>query len=117
MSVECGESGTHMEEDSLYFNDISSNGCKKLIDFVLVWEEKPNSTSFEGNAAKRQTYLAELRKAGLEMEEGENIEANSIYFLKLHVPQDILKKFAEILKMRMALKKSIHTNLKNSRKV
>ena len=117
MSVECGESGTHMEEDSLYFNDISSNGCKKLIDFVLVWEEKPNSMSFEGRAAKRQTYLAELRKAGLEMEEGENIEANSIYFLKLHVPQDILKKFAEILKMRMALKKSIHTNLKNSRKV
>ena len=117
MSIDSGESGTHMEEDSLYFNNFSSNGCKRLTDFVLVWEEKPDSKSYAENAAKRQTYLTELRKAGLEMEEGENIEANSIHFVKLHVPRDILKKFAEILNMRMALKKSIHTDLKDFKKV
>ena len=96
-----------MTEDSIYFKTSAADGSRREVDFVLVWEEKPEDTKYEEQVAKRRTYLKELLEAGLECEEDEDTRGIALRFMKLHVPLEVLKQYAEILKLRMVLKASL----------
>lgn len=105
---------------------------KRRIDFILVYEEKTETIqkrqqqkekeAKEGKKKKltrkereklstdvkhdmwREKYLANLRKAGLQLEE-EHVEGNKVMvtYIKLHAPWDILCFYAEDLSMRAPL--------------
>jgi len=95
-------------EDSIFFKEPASDGSKRLVDFVLVWEEKPKEPNYFSNCTKRATFISHLEEAGLETEEDEDMESKGIdlRFVKLHIPMEVLKRYAEILKLRMKLKAS-----------
>merc|ERR550519_3241139 len=100
--------GELMGEESIYFKSLASDGTRRLVDFVLVWEEKPKEPTYFADCSKRATYISQLEEAGLETEEDEDMESKGIdlRFVKLHVPMEVLKRYAEILKLRMKLKAS-----------
>ncbi|XP_065159820.1 anoctamin-1-like isoform X3 [Atheta coriaria] len=70
---------------------ISKN--KLAIDFVLVYEQ--------GECTKRDQFKKSLEEVGLILEEEPAVQ--NIKFLKIHVPDDVLQQYAEILKLRMPL--------------
>ena len=89
-----------MGEESIFFKAPGRNGSRKQVDIALVWEDEPK------NASKRAAYISQLEEAGLEIEEDEDSESRGIglRFTKLHVPMEVMKRYAEILKIRMKLK-------------
>lgn len=100
---------------SLYFDD----GVRS-VDYVLVWKKLiPPDVCDETNAVKikeiddlnkKETYRSEKRevfeeniqKEGLELEN--YVVDNEITFVKIHAPQEVLRRYAEILKLRLPMK-------------
>lgn len=86
--------------NSLYFAD-----GKRSIDFVLVWthdddEENPN---IEDNRSKKRAIFEEnLLKEGLQLEH-ETVEGD-LNFIKIHAPFEVLRRYSEILKLRMPMR-------------
>ena len=101
-----------MGEDSIFFKAAGRNGSRKQVDIALVWEDEPK------NASKRAAYISQLEEAGLEIEEDEDSESRGIglRFTKLHVPMEVMKRYAEILKIRMKLKVGNQSYLVASKK-
>ncbi|RZF32744.1 hypothetical protein LSTR_LSTR005937 [Laodelphax striatellus] len=114
-------------DTSTYFRD-----GRRKIDFVLVYEEtvgagaraasrRPSSGSgmmpplapppvlsdkkLAKQEAWRQRFMANLRKAGLDMEEEvvESVNKKLVYFIKLHATWPVLCHYAEELNMRAPL--------------
>ncbi|XP_062563728.1 anoctamin-1 isoform X2 [Armigeres subalbatus] len=85
--------------NSLYFAD----GVKS-VDFVLVWKTALEEESHleSTREAKRSTFEQHLIRDGLELER-EVIE-NEIHFIKIHAPLEVLRRYSEILKLRMPMK-------------
>jgi len=87
-----------LQEQSLFFQDGG-----RSVDFVLVWDNRlpaANTVLAERRRANFESQLAE--ELHLEIEEAE--EGSALTFVKVHVPTDVLKKYAEILKVRMPMK-------------
>ena len=85
------------ENESLYFND-----GKRSIDFVLAWKRpEVRNTEEKINEIKRAIFEENLRNEGLEVE---TEEEGDLYFVKLHAPLEVLRRYAEILKLRMPMK-------------
>ena len=101
-----------MGEESIFFKAPGRNGSRKQVDIALVWEDEPK------NASKRAAYISQLEEAGLEIEEDEDSESRGIglRFTKLHVPMEVMKRYAEILKIRMKLKVGNQSYLVASKK-
>jgi hypothetical protein len=76
----------------------------RTVDFILVWED--NS---EDACKKRKIFENGLRKEGLIMEEEpekeglilEREQNQLLHFVKIHAPNEVLGRYAEILKLRM----------------
>ncbi|XP_037922729.1 anoctamin-1 isoform X4 [Hermetia illucens] len=83
--------------NSLYFAD-----GKRSIDFVLAWNPDEDESVERTNAKKREVFEANLVKEGLELER-ETLD-NDLTFVKIHAPFEVLRRYSEILKLRMPMK-------------
>lgn len=85
--------------NTLYFND-----GKRSIDFVLVWKKQDENriASEENRSVKREIFETNLINEGLELEH--TIIEDSICFIKVHAPFEVLRRYSEILKLRMPMK-------------
>ena len=83
-------------------NTPAKDGSRRRVDFVLVWKPGSEESDYSGDNKKRETFISQLKEAGLEMEEVEASEG--LRFVKLHVPMEVLKSYAEILRLRLKLK-------------
>lgn len=89
---------TNLEAASLFFND-----GERLIDFVLVWKEDDDEDpkQIESKREKRAIFEENLFIEGLELER-ESFEL--LHFTKIHVTIEVLRRYSEILKLRMPMK-------------
>ncbi|XP_023303991.2 anoctamin-1 isoform X3 [Lucilia cuprina] len=89
----------HEPNPSLFFDD----GVRS-IDFVLVYKiDLQHQVLEEDHAEKRRVFEANLEAEGLEIERVCK-EKEQIYFVKIHAPLEVLRRYAEILKLRMPMK-------------
>ena len=86
-------------EDSLYFKGKEN----KLVDFVLVWEENNSNPEWRENKKKRNIFLQNLEGEGLEIEIDRS-DGNKLQFVKINAPMEVLRRYSEILKVRMPIK-------------
>lgn len=90
--------GENIVNSSLYFND-----GQRSVDFVLVWREDfAESPGREERANKRDVFEANLMNEGLELEH--ELIDDEFHFVKLHATVEVLRRYAEILKLRMPMK-------------
>ena len=100
-----GDISSQLEgEDSIYFTDLEKGGQSRLVDFVLVWEDKPSNPEWSQNKKKREVFLQNLESEGLEVEHDGPSGSSNLRFVKIHAPMEVLKRYAEILKIRMPIK-------------
>jgi hypothetical protein len=91
-------SSSFLQEQSLYFQD-----GDRSVDFVLAWDNRlPAATT--DIAERKRTFFESQLADDLELEIEEAEEGSALTFVKIHVPKDVLKKYAEILKVRMPMK-------------
>lgn len=76
------------------------------VDFVLAYEE-----TNESDKEKREIFEANLKQCGLVLEKEEN---QKIRFVKIHAPREVLCQYAEILKMRLPMKKDPEDNRRDN---
>ncbi|XP_017084984.2 anoctamin-1 isoform X2 [Drosophila eugracilis] len=81
---------------SLFFED-----CIRSIDFVLAYRINPHEPTEVDNTEKRRVFEANLNSQGLEVEASQK---DQIWFIKIHAPLEVLRRYAEILKLRMPMK-------------
>lgn len=106
---------TEARNESLFFAD----GLRS-VDFVLVWKKLMPHTDDERSDVLNQRETDEVRKKEAErderrevyeqhlIEEGLEIEREivdeEIHFVKIHAPLEVLRRYAEILKLRLPMK-------------
>ncbi|KAL1491248.1 hypothetical protein ABEB36_011870 [Hypothenemus hampei] len=73
----------------------------RSVDFVLVWKE--SDPEFE---EKRRIFEKNLQEEGLELEH-EPQESNGLNFVKIHAPIEVLRRYTEILKLRLPMKEEL----------
>ncbi len=73
------------------------------IDFVLAWDGREELAASEESYNKRRVFEANLRKEGLlvDLIEGDSKGMN---FVRISAPETVLKRYAEILKLRLPMK-------------
>ena len=84
----------------------------RSIDFVITYDEKIGKAEKHGDLEKalskrraRETFLENLRQIGLEIEEDLfSTDKTKIHFIKLHIPWNVLTKYAEELSFRVPIK-------------
>ncbi|XP_071441866.1 anoctamin-1-like [Hetaerina americana] len=117
-----GQQGTSMLNPrcnrSLYFSD----GIRS-VDFVLVWSihgyESENTTlaQLTANADKRAIFENNLILEGLELEPAfEESSTFGLCFMKIHAPKNVLRRYSEILKLRMPMKEVPKNDIKIGRR-
>ncbi len=77
------------------------------IDFVLVWDSKNEISVNSIAVARRDTFEHNLKQEGLVLSHEDHTETG-LHFVKIGVPQEVLKRYAEILKLRLPMKKFEH---------
>lgn len=87
---------TNAQYASLFFAD-----GERSIDFVIVWRTVEDPVEENLNQVKRAIFEDNLINEGLELER-ESIE--QIHFTKIHTPLEVLRRYSEILKLRMPMK-------------
>ena len=82
------------------------------IDFVLVWDPKKSANSYQSDdeqeqILRRNTFERNLEKEGLILEHecAPEVLAFGMNIVKITAPQEVLKRYAEILKLRLPMKK------------
>lgn len=90
---------TDTQQASLFFTD-----GERSIDFVLVWKVVDDATQEDINGTKRAIFEDNLVNEGLQVER-ESID--QFHFTKIHTPIEVLRRYAEILKLRMPMKEVI----------
>uniref|UniRef100_A0A6P4EU05 Anoctamin n=2 Tax=Drosophila rhopaloa TaxID=1041015 RepID=A0A6P4EU05_DRORH len=83
---------------SLFFKD-----CIRSIDFVLAYRISAHEPTEMENSNKRSVFEANLISQGLEIETSQK---DQIWFVKIHAPLEVPRRYAEILKLRMPMKES-----------
>ncbi|KAK8378725.1 hypothetical protein O3P69_009442 [Scylla paramamosain] len=84
--------------ETLFFRD-----NKRRIDFVLVFKDDGD----EDLAESRRVFQENLMEEGLELETEDKTQSQDgeTYFVKIHVPWDLLARYAEIMKLKKPIKK------------
>ncbi|CAL8081793.1 unnamed protein product [Orchesella dallaii] len=82
------------------------------VDFVLVWDAKNDASRTEDAKERRKHFEKNLEEEGL-MLEREKIEGTDYNFVKIHAPMEVLRRYAEILKLRMPMKQ-VHGDVLDS---
>jgi len=75
----------------------------KDIDFVLVWDGSNEMCFTEEAKERRRIFERNLEEEGLILER-EKMDGNEHNFVKIHAPIEVLKRYSEILKIRMPMK-------------
>nr|XP_031841577.1 anoctamin-1-like isoform X1 [Nomia melanderi]XP_031841578.1 anoctamin-1-like isoform X1 [Nomia melanderi]XP_031841579.1 anoctamin-1-like isoform X1 [Nomia melanderi] len=83
---------------NLYFQDEV-----RTIDFILVWDEYSTEAQTYRSIECRRVFEKNLEKEGLQMEY-EQAEPNGLHFIKIHAPKEVLRRYSEILKLRLPMK-------------
>ncbi|GAB0099220.1 Anoctamin [Sergentomyia squamirostris] len=85
--------------ESLYFAD-----GKRSVDFVLVWKRSDHDLTAldEQRSKKRAIFEENLENEGLDLEM-ETVE-DELFFTKIHAPVEVLRRYSEILKLRMPMR-------------
>lgn len=94
-------SGSNLIGASLYFQD-----GNRSVDFVLAWQPNEDENDEDLNLIKRRIFENNLENEGLEIER-EKYE--NLTFIKIHAPIEVLRRYAEILKLRMPMKEVFFT--------
>ncbi|XP_024217091.1 anoctamin-5 isoform X4 [Halyomorpha halys] len=81
---------------SIMFND-----DRRSVDFVLAWLDGKQSN--EVAEEKRALFEANLQEEGIEIERE---QTDKLHVVKLHVPKDVLRRYSEILRLRMPMKET-----------
>lgn len=87
----------------------------RTIDFVLVWDETYDESTTDSAIEKRKVYEQNLSEEGLELEY-ESHEEGVLHFVKVHAPLEVLRRYSEILKLRLPMKEELCEMKKRSRK-
>ncbi|XP_043474457.1 anoctamin-1-like [Leptopilina heterotoma] len=87
-----------LEDPNLYFRDKI-----RSIDFVLVYDEFDQDAMIYPHQKYRRKFEENLSAEGLEFEY-EQPERNGLCFIKIHAPREVLRRYAEILKLRLPMK-------------
>ncbi|KAI4465729.1 ngep-related [Holotrichia oblita] len=77
----------------IFFNDNI-----RSVDFVLVWDAHSEDATTAEAFCKRRIFEENLMKDGLNIEY-EDPEQNGLNFVKIHAPQEVLRRYSEILKL------------------
>ncbi|XP_059080629.1 anoctamin-1-like [Tigriopus californicus] len=77
------------------------------MNFILVWNSKTEVGKSSESFERRRVFESNLEKEGLLLEY-EEPEANGLNFVKVFAPQNVLKRYAEILKLRLPMRKFEH---------
>lgn len=103
------------KNDTLFFTD-----GKRSVDFVIVWKKlMPHNDDERSDALnqrekdevnrkeserveRREVFEKNLKEEGLELEH--EIVDEEITFVKIHAPLEVLRRYAEILKLRLPMK-------------
>ncbi|PVD28803.1 hypothetical protein C0Q70_11398 [Pomacea canaliculata] len=84
---------------NMYFDDKA-----RKIDFILAWSIKPNKKSIEAQRA-RELFENNLKQEGLELEYDK--KGDEIHYAKIHAPYEVLRRYADILKLRLPMKQKL----------
>ncbi|XP_030622079.1 anoctamin-6 [Chanos chanos] len=88
--------------DSLFFND-----GKRRIDFVLVYEdeskEHEKGRTIQRKKRRRQYFEASLMKMGVELEATPSVVDEKLFYIKVHMPWDVLCTYAEVLHIKLPI--------------
>ncbi|KAK7494503.1 hypothetical protein BaRGS_00014156 [Batillaria attramentaria] len=84
---------------NMYFED----GVRR-IDFILAWSIKPSKKQEQAEKA-RQLFEENLRVEGLKLEYDRR--GDEIHFAKVHAPYEVLRRYADILKIRLPMKEHL----------
>ncbi|KAK7864472.1 hypothetical protein R5R35_011703 [Gryllus longicercus] len=76
---------------------------ERTVDFVLVWDQLNPRSCTEEAVKRRRVFEENLAHEGLELEY-EKPEPNGLTFIKIHAPVEVLRRYSEILKLRMPMK-------------
>ena len=74
------------------------------VDFVLAWTVNSAVSRSDEAVKKREIFERHLLEEGLILEREQN---SSLRFIKIHAPVKVLQCYAEIMKLRMPMKKVI----------
>lgn len=74
------------------------------VDFILVAPHSADDTVGLGGWNIRRVFEEEIKTVGLLLEEDDDDE---LVFVKIHVPTHVLRKYCEIMKLRMPIKEVI----------
>ena len=72
------------------------------VDFVLVWDS--NSSNSVEATETRNIFESNLEQEGLVLSRYEHSEGG-LHFVNIFAPNEVLKRYAEILKLRLPMKK------------
>jgi len=75
----------------------------KDVDFVLVWDGSNELSNTEEARERREIYERNLEEEGLVLEH-EKLESSHYNFVKIHAPLEVLRRYAEILKLKMKMR-------------
>ncbi len=74
------------------------------IDFILAWNSRIEVATTDSARSRRATFESNLEKEDLVLERLPE-EPSGLNFIKVHAPDSVLKRYAEILKLRLPMKK------------
>jgi hypothetical protein len=74
------------------------------VDFLLVLTESSAFSRSDVAFKRREIFERHLLEEGLILEREQNL---LLHFVKIHAPVEVLGRYAEILKLRMPMKKVI----------
>ena len=73
---------------------------------MLAWDGRDEVASSPEATSKRRVFEENLRKEGLVLESlGEEEQQKGMNFVRIAAPEDVLKRYAEILNLRLPMKK------------
>ncbi|RZB39519.1 anoctamin-4-like, partial [Asbolus verrucosus] len=98
---ECKRDSLTCPQPTIFFND-----GMRSVDFILVWDAFAEHSVTEAAFKKRKIFEANLISDGVELEYLPQ-EINGLNFIKIHAPHEVLRRYSEILKLRMPMREEL----------
>lgn len=97
------------EEKSFGFKRVETyfNDGVRTVDFILVWDESQPTTKEQSSYHKREIFEHNLEEEGLALEYEPLEPGCTLHFIKIHAPVEVLRRYSEILKLRMPMRKEL----------
>lgn len=103
-----------LDPESLMFRD-----GRRKVDMVLAWEEEDLGVMTEAEARRRdirRCFMENLAKEGLEVELEDKSQSfnEKTFFLKIHLPWRLETRLAEVMNLKLPIKRFITISVKPS---